>query len=328
MTPIRLSARVERFPVAGRFTIARGSTTKARVIGVTLTRHGVTGRGECVPYARYGQSLDETLALVRAQAPALAAGLDRDGLQQVLPPGPARNALDCALWALDAREAGTDVATLAGVPRPEKIETAFTISLDTPAAMASAAARAAHLPLLKLKLGAAGDSARLTAIRAAAPRARLIVDANEGWRAADLPALFDACAAAGVELVEQPLPAGDDAVLATIARPVPVCADESAHARAGLDALVDRYDAINIKLDKTGGLTEALAVARRAEALGLHIMVGCMLSTSLAMLPAALLASFARWVDLDGPLLLARDRPGGLAYSNGVMDVASSTLWG
>jgi L-alanine-DL-glutamate epimerase-like enolase superfamily enzyme len=328
MTPIRLSARIERFPVAGRFTIARGSTTEARVIGVTLTRNGVTGRGECVPYARYGQSLDETLAAIRAQAPALAAGLDRDGLQQALPPGPARNALDCALWALAARAAGTDVATLAGVPRPTQIETAFTISLDTPEAMAEAAARVAHLPLLKLKLGAPGDGARLAAVRAAAPRARLIVDANEGWRAADLPALFAAAAAAGVELVEQPLPAGEDAALAAAARPVPVCADESAHARAGLDALVGRYDAVNIKLDKTGGLTEALAVARRAEALGLRIMVGCMLSTSLAMLPAALLASFARWVDLDGPLLLARDRPGGLAYSNGVMDVASSTLWG
>jgi len=327
MSPIDLRAERESFPIAGRFTIARGSKTEAQVVTVTLTRDGVSGTGECVPYARYGQSLDATLATIRAQAPALAMGLDRAGLQRLLPPGPARNALDCALWALDARAARTDVAGLAGVSRPSTIETAFTISLDTPEAMAAAAARAAHLPLLKLKLGAAGDGERLRAVRAAVPGARLVVDANEGWRAPDLPGLFAACAAAGVELVEQPLPAGDDAALAAIARPVPVCADESAHALAGLDALVGRYDAVNIKLDKTGGLTEALAVARRAEALGLAIMVGCMVSTSLSMLPATLLAPFARWVDLDGPLLLARDRPGGLSYRNGVLDVASTTLW-
>lgn len=326
MTTLR--AHLDSFPIAGRFTIARGSRTEARVILVKIERDGVIGRGECVPYARYGESVEDTLAAILAQAPAIAGDLDRLGLQESMPPGAARNGIDCALWDLQARIAGTDVAGLAGLAWPTTMSTAFTISLDTAELMAAAAARCAHLPLLKLKLGAPGDRERLAAIRRAVPHTRLVVDANEGWRAADLPGLLAACAQAGVELVEQPLPAAEDAILGRIAHPVPICADESVHALAGLDGLPGRYDAINVKLDKTGGLTEALAVAQRAQALGLSIMVGCMVSTSLSMLPATLLAPFARWIDLDGPLLLAEDRPGGLVYNNGILDRSTATLWG
>ncbi|ODT79762.1 MAG: dipeptide epimerase [Pelagibacterium sp. SCN 64-44] len=328
MPATTLRAQIESFPVAGHFTIARGSRTEARVIRVEIERDGVIGGGECVPYARYGETPEATLQAILAQAPALAAGLDRTGLQAALPPGAARNALDCAFWALEARLAGRDVAALAGLNWPRTMPTAFTISLDTPDAMAAAAARAAHMPLLKLKLGAPGDVERLAAIRAAVPQARLIVDANEGWQEDELPQLLRACAEVGVELVEQPLPAGQDEPLARIEHVVPICADESAHARGGLEALPARYDAVNIKLDKTGGLTEALEVAVRARELGLSVMVGCMLSTSLSMLPATLLAGFARWIDLDGPLLLAADRPGGLAYRNGMLDRSAATLWG
>lgn len=325
---IRVEGFIETFPVAGRFTIARGSRTEMRVVRVDLERDGVLASAECVPYARYGETPEATLETILSLASDFAAGMDRAGLQAALPPGAARNGLDCALWALDAKASGTNIADLAGVDWPNRFATAFTISLDTPEAMAEAAARAAHLPLLKLKLGAAtGDADRLRAVRAAVPNARLVVDANEGWTIDVLPGLLALCAELGVELVEQPLPAADDAVLATIAHPVPICADESVHALKGLDALPGRYDAVNIKLDKTGGLTEGLAVARTAQALGLSIMVGCMLSTSLSMLPASVLASFAQWVDLDGPLLLAKDREGGLAYNNGMIDRSGATLW-
>jgi L-alanine-DL-glutamate epimerase-like enolase superfamily enzyme len=324
----KLTAAIERFPIAGQFTIARGSKSEAIVVSVRLEKDGHAGRGECVPYARYGETPEGTLAAIQALAPTIASGMTRHDLQQALPPGAARNALDCAFWDLEARLAGESVATLAGLTLPEKVETAFTISLGSPDAMADAAAVAAHLPLLKIKLGAPGDAERLGAVRAAAPNARLIVDANEGWHPDDLPVLLDICAHCRVELVEQPLPSGSDAVLAKIDHPVPICADESVHALDGLEALVGRYDAINIKLDKTGGLTEALAVSTRAAELGLSIMVGCMVSTSLSMLPARLLAARARWVDLDGPLLLAEDRPGGLAYNGGKLDTGVSPLWG
>lgn len=325
---IRLNAAIERFPIAGSFTIARGSKTEAVVVSVQLEQDGLIGRGECVPYARYGETSESTLAAIEALAPALSASMTRADLQKALPPGAARNALDCALWDLDAKRAGTSVAALTSLSLPQEIETAFTISLGTPDAMADAAARAAHLPLLKIKLGAPGDAERLHAVRAAAPEARLIVDANEGWHGDDLPVLLDICAHCRVELVEQPLPAGQDAALADLDHLVPICADESVHALAGLDELAGRYDAINIKLDKTGGLTEALAVVQRAEELGLQIMVGCMVSTSLSMLPARLLASKARWVDLDGPLLLAEDRPDGLVYRGGEIGTGPSGLWG
>lgn len=326
----RLTLSIERFPIAGTFTIARGSKTEAVVITASLTADGVTGRGECVPYARYGESVEGVAAAIAALQDEIAAGLDREALQHRLSAGAARNALDCAFWDLAAKCAGVPAFTLAGLPGPRPLVTAFTLSLDTPQAMAERAAQAvrAGRPLLKLKLGGAGDVARLAAIRAAVPEARLIVDANEGWAAPELPRLLEACAAAGVELVEQPLPAGADAALARVERLVPVCADESVHDRAGLAILRDRYDAVNIKLDKAGGLTEALALAEAAEGLGFRIMVGCMLATSLAMAPALLVAQRAQVVDLDGPLLLARDRPDGLHYDGATVFPASPALWG
>jgi L-alanine-DL-glutamate epimerase-like enolase superfamily enzyme len=265
---------------------------------------------------------------IEAMSPAIARGLDRDGLQQAMPPGAARNALDCAFWDLAAKQAGRPVHQLAGLGQPKPLVTAYTISLGTPAAMAAAAANAAGRPLLKVKLGGAGDPARIAAVRRAAPKSELIVDANEGWTPDDLAANLAACAEAGVTLVEQPLPADRDELLARIDHVCPLCADESVHGRASLPALVGKYDAVNIKLDKTGGLTEALALAEEAERLGFSLMVGCMVATSLAMAPAMLVAQRARVVDLDGPLLLARDRPEGLRYEGSVVHPATAALWG
>ena len=325
---LTLRCDVETFPIAGRFVIARGAKTEAHVVTVTLTDAIATGRGECVPYARYGESVESVVAAIEAAAPLIERAPDRAHLQTLLPRGAARNALDCALWDLEAKATGIPVFTRAGVAVPGPVVTAFTISLDTPEAMAQATARAAHRPLLKVKLGGEGDRARLMAVRAAAPDATLIVDANEAWRPANLESMLAACAEAGVALVEQPLPAGDDALLARIAHPVPVCADESVHGRDGLAGLRDRYEAVNIKLDKTGGLTEALAVVAEAEALGFSLMIGCMVGTSLAMAPALLLAARAAYIDLDGPLLLARDRPGGLRFEGSTIEPATSDLWG
>jgi len=262
----------------------------------------------------------------------LAAGLDRVALQQAMPPGAARNALDCAFWDIDAKRSGRPVHELAGLPSPHALSTAFTISLGEPAAMAAAAAKAADRSLLKVKLGGSddqgGDAARIAAVRAAAPQATLIVDANEGWNDANLAGNLAACAQAGVVLVEQPLPDGADGALATIKRPIPVCADESVHDRASLPRLAGKYDAVNIKLDKTGGLTEALAMVAAAEQAGFAIMAGCMVATSLAMAPAMLLAQRARYVDLDGPLLLAKDRPDGLVYRDSLVFPPAPALWG
>jgi L-alanine-DL-glutamate epimerase-like enolase superfamily enzyme len=258
----------------------------------------------------------------------VADGLTREELQHALPAGAARNALDCAFWDLAAKRAGTPVHALAGLPPPRPLTTAFTISLGTPEAMAQAARTAAARPLLKIKLGAEGDRERIATIRAAVPAAELIVDANEGWTPDNLAANLAACAAAGVTLIEQPLPADADEALRTIARPVPVCADESAHDRASLVALLGKYDAVNIKLDKTGGLTEALAMDVEARRLGLLTMAGCMVATSLAMAPAMLIAQTARFVDLDGPLLLARDRVDGLTYDGSVVHPPLTALWG
>lgn len=322
-----LSIAIERFPIAGTFTIARGSKTEAVVVEARLTAGGVTGRGECVPYARYGETVEGVTEAIAAVGPAIAAGMGREALQHRLPAGAARNALDCAFWDLEAKRSGLGCAELAGLPPLRPVTTAFTLSLDAPEAMAAAAV-AANRPLLKIKLGAPGDRERLAAIRAAVPDARLIVDANEGWSAAELPRLLDACAAARVELVEQPLPASNDVHLARIERVVPVCADESVHDRAGLAVLRARYDAVNVKLDKAGGLTEALALAEAAHGLGFEIMVGCMLASSLAMAPALLVAQRAKWVDLDGPLLLARDRVPGLVYDGARVLPPEPALWG
>ncbi|GJE42147.1 N-acetyl-D-Glu racemase DgcA [Methylobacterium soli] len=326
----RLTVAVERFPIAGAFTIARGSRTEAVVVVARITdaETGAAGQGECVPYARYGESPESVLALIRAQEEAIGAGLTRAELLERVGAGAARNALDCALFDLEAKLGGRPAWGIAGLPPPEPALTAYTLSLGTPESMEAAARGAAQRPLLKVKLGGEGDPARIAAVRRGAPESRLIVDANEAWRAETLEANLAACLEAGVGLIEQPLPAGDDAALAGISRPIPICADESLHDRAGLDALADRYDAINIKLDKTGGLTEAVMLAHEARARGLSLMIGCMVGTSLAMAPAMLLAHHADYVDLDGPLLLARDRAPGLRFEGSLIHPPEPELWG
>ncbi|WP_284266617.1 N-acetyl-D-Glu racemase DgcA [Roseicyclus amphidinii] len=319
-----ISVTPDTFRLAEAFTISRGSRTEARVLTVTVTRDGVTGRGECVPYARY----DETLDSVTAEIEGLAQGITRQALQDALPAGAARNAVDCALWDWEAKRSGSPVWVLAGLPVPAPVVTAFTLSLDTPGRMRAAAARHAHRPLLKIKLGTPDDMPRLEAVRAGAPEARIIVDANEGWTAEVYSDLAPHLLRLGVEMVEQPLPAGQDDLLAEIARPLPVCADESCHDRASLPGLKGKYDMVNIKLDKTGGLTEALALKAQAEAEGYGVMVGCMVGSSLAMAPAVLLAQGAAIVDLDGPLLLAEDRATPLVFEGSVLHPPPSTLWG
>jgi len=324
----RLEIAAESWPIRGRFTISRGSRTEAEVVVATIARDGHVGRGECVPYGRYGETVEGVVATLRAEAAAVAAGLDRETLRHTMPAGAARNALDCALWDLEAKASGRPAHELAGLAGPKPLTTAFTLSLGEPAKMAADATAAADRPLLKLKLGGDGDAARVAAVRAARPDARLIVDANEAWRRDALERNLAAMAAAAVELVEQPLPADDDLGLAEIARPVPVCADEAAHTAQSLDRLRGKYDMVNIKLDKTGGLTEALDFAAAARAVGLRIMVGCMVGTSLAMAPAVLLGGLADFVDLDGPLLLARDREPGIRFAGGTLHPPPRALWG
>ena len=325
---LTLTAAAESWPIAGSFTISRGSKTSADVVVATLTDGTHTGRGECVPYPRYEETVPQVLAALQEAAPRLGDGLAHEDIPHLVAPHAAQNALDCALWDLRARQAGKAVWQLAGLAEPKPVVTAYTLSLDTPEAMGEAAARAAHRPLLKLKLGRDGDIERLKRIRANAPSSRLIIDANEGWTPQNLETMLAACADVGVELVEQPLPAGDDEALCRIARAVPVCADESAHGRKDIETLVGKYDAINIKLDKTGGLTEALALAHAARGLGLKIMVGCMLATSLGMAPAFYVAQMADVVDLDGPLLLKEDRVPGIRYDGSLMYPPPSALWG
>ncbi|MFQ5346398.1 MAG: N-acetyl-D-Glu racemase DgcA [Rhodothalassiaceae bacterium] len=328
---LTLCAEAETWPLAAPFVISRGTKTAAEVIVATVTGGGSFGRGEAVPYARYGETVAATLAALRACAPALEQGLDWRALGQLLPPGAARNALDCALWDWTARRSGTPAWSLAGVAAPVRIPSFFTISLDSPEAMAAAAAGAAErgLGALKIKLGEPrADAARLAAIRAEAPETRLIVDANEGWTMADLRRLAPLAAGLGVELIEQPLPAAGDAPLAGFQSPVPLCADESFHGSDGLAALRDRYQAVNIKLDKAGGLSTALALGQEARRRGLDILVGSMVATSLGVAPALLLAPMARWVDLDGPLLLAPYRVPGLDMRDGIIDGLPAGLWG
>ena len=326
--PLSLTVRTDRWPIAGAFSISRGAKTEAQVVVVELNDGRHRGRGECVPYARYDETVAGVMAALGAIGNKLAFGLDRMALQQAMPAGAARNALDCAFWDLEAKRAGKPAHELAGLPAPQPLTTAYTISLGTPEVMAAAAQAASGRKLLKIKLGGASDPERIAAVREAAPRSELIVDANEGWTAGNLAANLSACAAAGVTLVEQPLPSDADAALGSIKRPIAVCADESVHDRAGLASLVGRYDAVNIKLDKTGGLTEALAMVHEAERLGFGVMVGCMVATSLAMAPAVLAAQRARVVDLDGPLLLAKDRPDGLRYDGSLVYPPTPALWG
>jgi L-alanine-DL-glutamate epimerase-like enolase superfamily enzyme len=325
---LKLIARIERWPIAGAFTISRGAKTEAVTVVAELRRGGHIGRGECVPYARYNETPEATLAALQAMQDPLARGLDRQALQSAMPAGAARNALDCALLDLAAKSSGQRVWNLLGRPAPRPCTSAYTISLGSPEAMAAATAKAAHRPLLKIKLGGDGDGLRISAVRKAAPESELIVDANEAWTAHNLEQNLAECAELGVTLVEQPLPAGQDEALARIRRPLAVCADESVHDLKSLEGLRERYDAVNIKLDKTGGLTEALAMADAAQALGFEIMVGCMVATSLSMAPAMLLTLQARFVDLDGPLLLAGDRDDGLRYDGSTVYPPEAALWG
>jgi L-Ala-D/L-Glu epimerase len=326
---LELQVQAEDWPIAGAFRIARGAKTQASVVTVTLRApSGAVGRAECVPYGRYGESVEGVVAAIEALRPALAGGLDRAALQEALPAGAARNALDCALWDLEAKSSNTPVWRLAGLPEPKPVITAFTLSLDEPDAMAAAAEAARAYPLLKLKIGGPSDLDRIAAVARARPDARLIVDANEGLEARTLPDLLKRARALNVELIEQPLAAGDDAALETIAAPVALCADESLHVSADVERLARRYDAVNVKLDKTGGLTEALATVQAARAAGLKVMVGCMVGTSLAMAPAALLCGLADWTDLDGPLLLSKDRDPGLRFEGPIIHPPPPALWG
>jgi L-alanine-DL-glutamate epimerase-like enolase superfamily enzyme len=325
---LTLTVRIERWPIAGSFTISRGAKTEAVVVVAELSDGSHHGRGECVPYARYGETVERVAAAIETMADPIANGLDRERLQTAMAAGAARNALDCAFWDLAARQNGRRVHELVGLAPPHAVTTAYTISLASPDAMALAAAKAADRALLKVKLGGAQDPARIDAVRRAAPRAELIVDANEAWTPDDLARNLAACAQAGVTLVEQPLPAERDDALAQIPRPLPICADESVHASASLSSLVGKYDAVNIKLDKTGGLTEALALRDAARAAGYGVMVGCMVGSSLAMAPAVLVAQGAAFTDLDGPLLLARDRAHPLLYDGRGVHPSARELWG
>ncbi|MBY3117217.1 N-acetyl-D-Glu racemase DgcA [Rhizobium laguerreae] len=326
--PRTLDIQMNSFPIAVTFTISRGAKTEAEVITCTLVEEGAQGLGECVPYRRYGETMQSVFAQIEAARPLIEAGISRRDLLSAMPPGAARNAVDCALWDLEAKRTGDSVAARLGLSAPQPLTTAITISLGEPEVMAARAREHAGRALLKVKVGTGDDESRIRAVRAAAPDAEIILDANEGWPEAVLERHLHIAAEAGIALVEQPLPAGRDGLLAEIRRPLLVCADESVHHTGDLASLADRYDAINIKLDKTGGLTEALSMKAEAERIGFSIMIGCMVGTSLAMAPAVLLAQNADFVDLDGPLLLARDREPGLRYAASLVFPPESTLWG
>jgi L-alanine-DL-glutamate epimerase-like enolase superfamily enzyme len=323
-----LSVAQESWPLRGVFAISRGARTQSEVVVAEVRQGDIVGRGECVPYPRYGESVAGVVSAIEQLAEPVAQGLDHTGLEARLQAGAARNALDCALWDLAAKARRQPVHELAGLPAPRPVVTAFTISLGTPDAMATHAAEARAYPLLKLKLGGDGDLERVRAVRAAVPDTRLMVDANEAWTSAQLPDYLAAMADLGVELVEQPLHAGEDTALGEVEHPVPICADESCHTSADVPRLVGRYDVVNIKLDKAGGLTEAMRVATAAHANGLRVMVGTMMGTSLLMAPAMLLASTADWVDLDGPLWLARDRDDALRWDGTHLHPPTPALWG
>ncbi|WP_421849212.1 N-acetyl-D-Glu racemase DgcA [Oricola sp.] len=318
----------ESYPINGQFSISRESKATAEVVVCRISSGGFSGIAECVPYRRYGESVDSVIAQIESTASALGADISHERLREDLKPGAARNALDCALWDLQAKSTGRHAHLLACSSLPRPVETAFTISLSDPDSMADAARAASRRPLLKVKLGGQNDIAAMHAVAAAAPNSRIIVDANEAWEPEFLPELLREAARLHIALIEQPLPAGADEALAGIPHPVPICADESVHTTGDLESLGDRYDAVNIKLDKTGGLTEALRMHAKARELGFGVMVGCMVGTSLAMAPAVLLAQDADYVDLDGPLLLARDRTPSLRYEGNTVSPPRSELWG
>jgi L-alanine-DL-glutamate epimerase-like enolase superfamily enzyme len=326
----RLNVDIQSWPIRGEFRIARGAKTETSVVVAQIADGDATGQGECDPYPRYGEGVDRVAAEIESLRADIENGLTREALQNRLHAGAARNALDCALIDLEAKRSGRRAFELLGLSAPRPVQTAFTLSLDSPEAMGAAAAAATMrgYGLLKLKIAGGGDLARVEAVRSNAPSARLIVDANEGWSRDELVVLSPALARLGVALIEQPLKAEEDEVLAGFESPVPLCADESCHTRADLPRIAGRYSHINIKLDKAGGLTEALALAREATARGLRLMVGCMVSTSLSMAPASLLAGMAEFVDLDGPLLLARDRVPAMRYEADRLYPPDSVLWG
>ena len=322
-----IHAREEVWPLKEVFRIARGACTEARVVVVTVSNGEHTGRGECVPIARYNQSTESVITQIESIKEEKS--LDRQHVQKLLPAGAARNALDCALWDLQAKISGKRVWELANIPVVPEVVTTLTISLDTDAKMAAAAMANATAPILKLKLGGDDlDLARVKAVSEAAPAARVLIDANESWSREHYEEIVPALKELGVALIEQPFPADADEVLETLDHPIPVCADESCHTTTDLPRLTNRYEAINVKLDKTGGLTEALHLCEHARENGFKLLFGCMVCTSLGIAPARALASFAEWIDLDGPLLLARDRERGLAYENGRIGLPSRQLWG
>ena len=325
MTAPTIEARGESWPLREAFVISRGAKTAADVVVATVTDGEHRGRGEAVPYARYGETVEGVLEDIRAVAGRVATRAD---LANHLKPGAALNALDCAFWDLECKRLNVRASQLAGLLPPEAKTTAFTLSLDTPAKMAEKAAHTSNLSLLKLKLGGLGDDDRMRAVRAARPDARLLVDANEAWTSENLADFISVAAECSIELIEQPLPAGSDDALRDIERTVPICADESMHTAADVPRLSALYDAVNVKLDKAGGLTGAIALLREARRHGLKVMVGSMVATSLAVAPAMLLAPEADWIDLDGPLLLAHDREHGLHVENGIIYPPQPELWG
>ena len=328
---IKMKVTTENWPIDGSFTIARGSRTQASVVVVTLmstdeVKH--IGKGECVPYVRYGESVESVCRQLNDILPLVEQGLTKEQLQNKMPAGAARNALDCAYWDIEAKTSNISVSNKIGIKETKPLTTAYTISLDTPRNMAEQTDKHKDRDLLKIKLGGDGDHERMMAVRDAAPNAGLILDANEAWPESQLQNYLDIAANIKAVLVEQPLRADEDDKLKHIERSVVICADESVHTREGLEKLKSRYDCINIKLDKTGGLTEALKMFEEARALNFSIMVGCMVGTSLAMAPAVLLAQNADFVDLDGPLLLAKDRENRLTYPSSLVTPPSSSLWG
>jgi L-alanine-DL-glutamate epimerase-like enolase superfamily enzyme len=326
--PVQLQVTTESFPISGSFTISRGSKTEAEVVTCTICDGAFSGVGECVPYRRYGESIEGVIADIQAVSAAITDGLDRVALQTVMKPGAARNAVDCALWDYEAKRSGLSVASQILHEPATPLVTAYTISLGDADTMYENAKVNAHRPLLKIKLGTEDDESRMRAVRKAAPDSRIIVDANEGWNDDNIERHLQIAADLKVSLIEQPLPAGKDDILARIKRQVQICADECVHSTADLETLRNRYDAINIKLDKTGGLTEALMMKQEAIRLGYTIMVGCMVGTSLAMAPAVLLAQGTDYADLDGPLLLARDRDPALTYDGSLVHPPERSLWG
>ncbi len=325
----RMILREEMWNIEGAFTISRGRRSVAEVVTIEIHQGDKRGRGECVPYRRYGETRESAVTAIEKIRPAIVDGsLTRESLQVMMKPGAARNAVDCALWDIEAKIKDVPVWKLAGLPEPRPLTTAFTISLGTPQEMGNSARSNAQRPLLKLKLGGENDIARVRAVRDAAPKSTIIVDANEAWTPVMVAEYGGELSKLGVKLVEQPLPAGSDGVLDGLGRAVPVCADESVHDTATLAEVARRYDFVNIKLDKTGGLTEAIRMVTAAKQMGVGVMIGCMVGTSLGMAPAFFLGALAAYVDLDGPLLLSEDRDPGILYENSVMYPPPAELWG